>query len=133
MKWNYDKIYSLRRVYLNIDEEQLFRVAKQIMEDEKPYLKCHLTLDELAERINVSRNTLSRTINLYAKVRFTTWLTMYRVAEVEQLAMMKENQATPLKKLAKQAGFASRTSFYRGFKNMRGIAPEEWRKKEFCE
>lgn len=133
MNANYGNSHSGRRTYLSLNDEQIFCMAIQIMSDHKPYLEYYLTLDELAGRMDVSRNALSRAINLYAKMSFTTWLTIYRVTEMERLAEIEENRTSSLAELAKQAGFASRTSFYRGFRNIRGITPEEWRKKKLAE
>lgn len=130
MNEHYENSHNQRRTYLNLDDEQIFRAAEQMMRDDKLYLEFDLTLDSLADRMRVHRNALSRAVNLYAGVNFPTWLTLYRITEVERLAVMVDNKKVTFEKLAKRAGFTNRTSFYRSFKIIRGITPEEWRKRQ---
>lgn len=111
-----------------LDSVEIYRLAEDKMQVEKRYLDPYLTMESLAMELNVHRNALSAAVNRYAKTSFTLWLTSYRVAEVERLATAKENQGVSLEKLSQLAGFANRTSFYRGFKNIRGVAPVEWQK-----
>lgn len=119
-----------RKCLAVLDGVEIYRLAEHKMRVERRYLDPYLTMESLAAELNIHRNALSAAVNRYAQTSFSLWLTAYRVAEIEQLAAVKENQAVPLEKLGMLAGFANRTSFYRGFKNIRGITPSEWRKKK---
>lgn len=119
---------SGRKCFATLNGIEIYRLAEQEMKAKKRYLDHSLTMESLAAELNVHRNALSAAVNRYAKMSFSLWVTSYRVTEVERLATAKENQTISLEKLALRAGFTNRNSFYRGFKNIVGITPVEWRK-----
>ena len=114
-----------KRTYASMTDVQLFAIARQKVEDEKYYLDPYLTLETLAGEINVSRNALSAAVNRYAGMIFPVWIANYRIAEVERLAELPENQRANIATLARQAGFANRTNFYRVYRAIRGQAPSQ--------
>lgn len=119
-----------KRKFAALDDKEVFRLAKYKMETEKRYLDPLLKMELLAGEMNVHRNMLSRAVNTYTGVTFATWMLSYRMAELERLAAMKENKTIQTARLAREAGFGSRTTLYRNFQMMRGITPEQWRKKK---
>lgn len=80
-------------------------------------------MESLATHINVHRNMLSRAVNRYAGTTFPHWVGFYRVAEVEKQAAEIRNRGRKLEELALEAGFSSRSSFYRVFKKIRNTLP----------
>ncbi len=100
-----------------------------IMESEKPYLNPDLTLPELAKKLNVSRNHLSNVINQVHKVNFYQFVNRYRVEEVKKLMRDPANKHLKLLSLAYDAGFNSKASFNRIFKQMTHMTPSEYYEK----
>lgn len=107
---------------------EIFALAEDKMRKQRRFLDPYLNMESLADELGVHRNALSRAVNQCGGTTFLRWLTAYRVAEVERLAQLEENREELLERLAMLAGFSNRNSFYRGFKNTRGITPGEWRK-----
>lgn len=112
-----------RKSFALLDERAVFDMVREKMEKEKIYLDRSLTMESLAARMNIHRNMLSRAVNRYAGKSFPCWLGSYRVAEVERQAAKTANQEIKLEELALEAGFSSRSSFYRVFKKIRNALP----------
>lgn len=92
------------------------------------FLNPELTLNSLAENLNIHPNLLSRIINEGAHKNFSDFINEYRVACVI------ENIKNPLYKditllgIAHESGFNSKTSFYRTFKKFTDKTPSEYLK-----
>jgi AraC-like DNA-binding protein len=116
-----------------VTDAELLSINKkliEIMEKERPYLDPDLTLPELAKRIDVSRNHLSNVINQVHKVNFYQFINRYRVEEVKRLMRDPENKHIKLLSLAYDAGFNSKASFNRIFKQMTNMTPSEYYEKK---
>jgi AraC-like DNA-binding protein len=96
------------------------------MEDEKPYLDPELSLPQLADALGVSRNQLSGIINRFQKINFYEFVNTYRVDEVKRLMQDERNKHFKLISLAYDAGFNSKASYYRIFKQMTNMTPAQY-------
>jgi AraC-like DNA-binding protein len=96
------------------------------MEEEKPYLNPDLGLLELAEKINVSRHQLSNVINQNNQKNFYEFINSYRTEEVKRLMQDPANKHLKLISLAYDAGFNSKASFNRIFKQMTSMTPSKY-------
>lgn len=98
------------------------------MQHEKPYLKPELTLVELAEQVNMSRNELSALINNDINSNFYLYVNKFRVEHVKlQMKEDAQKQFTILA-LAYESGFNSKSTFNTVFKKVTGLTPSEYRK-----
>jgi AraC-like DNA-binding protein len=91
------------------------------MEEKKPYLNPKLSLQELAQNLDISSNRLSQIINQQAEVNFHDFINQYRIEEF--LRNAKSNKNYSLLALALDAGFNSKSSFNHIFKKQKGISP----------
>lgn len=98
----------------------------QYMGNEKPYLNPELSLPELANSLEISRNQLSGLINQFHKKNFYEFVNQYRIDEVKKLMQDPLNKHLKLISLAYDAGFNSKASFYRIFKQLAGMTPSEY-------
>lgn len=96
------------------------------MLEEKPYLNPELTLPELATNLEFSRNQLSGIINQVHKKNFYEFVNEYRVDEVKRLMNDPANKHLKMISLAYDAGFNSKASFYRIFKQLTKMTPSEY-------
>ena len=96
------------------------------MENEKPYLNPELSLSELANSLNISRNQLSGIINQLHKINFYEFINQYRIKEVKQLMEDPSNKHLKLISLAYDAGFNSKSSFNRIFKQITNMTPSKF-------
>lgn len=102
----------------------------RLMQTEKMYMDPELTLDKLAQTLAVSRGVLSQLLNDYLRVNFYDYINRFRVEEVKRLVLGSEKQHLTLVGLAFEAGFSSKTSFYRVFKRFTQMTPSEFIRRE---
>lgn len=105
---------------------ELNELLMSYMEKEKPYLNPELSLPELADSLEISRNQLSSVINSLHKKNFYEFVNQYRVNEVKQLMKDPANKHLKLISLAYDAGFNSKASFYRIFKQLTHLTPTQY-------
>lgn len=90
------------------------------------YKLSALRLDYLSRKIGTNRSYLSRFINETLGIDFTHLVSIYRIEEFKKLALLPEYDGVSLNIIAKEAGFASRSSFHAHFKNIMKQTPAEW-------
>ncbi|MCD4730821.1 MAG: helix-turn-helix domain-containing protein [Bacteroidales bacterium] len=113
----------------SIQDPLLITINEQLikyMKNEKPYLNPELSLSELANSLNISRNQLSGIINQLHKINFYEFVNQYRIKEVKQLMEDPSNKHLKLISLAYDAGFNSKASFNRIFKQITNMTPSKF-------
>ncbi|MDG3581367.1 AraC family transcriptional regulator [Galbibacter pacificus] len=99
------------------------------MEKEKPYLDFDISQSDLATKLKMSTHHLSEVLNFCFEQNFYNFINIYRVNEAQKL--MRDIRYKDYKVLAigYEAGFKSKTSFNRVFKNHTGLTPSQFRKE----
>lgn len=98
------------------------------IENEKIYLNNDLTLEDISNRLNVSKNHASQVINENFGMSFNNLINKYRIDEV--IKHIEEGDSDiNLGDLAYKVGFNNRNSFYNAFKKFTGISPTNYIKK----
>ena len=97
-----------------------------LMEDEKPYLEPDLNLLQLAEKVQLSRNQLSYIINQEHQMNFNEFVNSYHIEKVKRLMHEPANKHFKIISLAYDAGFNSKASFNRIFKQMTSMTPSQY-------
>ncbi|MCQ9640930.1 helix-turn-helix domain-containing protein [Chryseobacterium sp. WG14] len=110
---------------LKKEPEQLKNLM-QFMETEKPYLDDKLTLQKLAEQINLPEKQLSLLINQHTGKHFFDFINEFRINDAKTL-LKEQSQLTVLEVLYK-VGFNSKSSFYTAFKKATNLTPTDYRK-----
>lgn len=103
----------------------LYRKVLTVMEKEKPFVNPRLTIDGLARIVGTNRTDLSFCINSMSHCNFSHWIAIYRVNYLLELHM--QDKSKPLDTFISEAGFSSRSSFYRQFKMVTGLTPAQFR------
>jgi AraC-like DNA-binding protein len=115
--------------YSSLTEAQAEDYRRQLldyMRTAKPYLEPRITIGELAQRLDVPANELSRVINEQLGQNFFDFINGYRVAEFKNLLAEPANRHLTLLSLAHEAGFNSKSSFNAIFKKSTGLTPSEY-------
>ncbi len=95
------------------------------MKSERYYKDSELTLEKLAQLVHENKYYISETLNNYANKPFYTYINEYRVMDtkgkIERYATneLDINMLT----IAYSAGFNSKSSFNKYFKEMTGLTP----------
>ncbi len=96
---------------------------EQLMLEKKPYLNRKLLKAELAELLGVSSPELARLLNENIGMNFFEYVNYFRIKEFVALAKTERAQALTLFGLAQEAGFNSKTTFNKAFRELMGTSP----------
>ncbi len=110
------------------DSDKMFEQLRRLMETGEVYTDPDLTLPLLAEQLNWSTNTLSRVINDSGQQNFYDFINNYRIKKV--LADLQDSSKNRLSILdiSFNAGFNSKATFNKVFKQKTGTTPNQARK-----
>lgn len=106
--------------------EEINNKLLDFINTEKPYLNPELSLQELADKLEVKRHHLSNVINQKHKKNFYEFINQYRIEEVKAMMTNPENKHLKLISIAYDAGFNSKASFNRIFKQMTDMTPSQF-------
>ena len=104
-----------------------------LMESDKPYLNCELTLNRLSEMMAVTSHNLSEVINSRLNKTYYDFINEYRVEEFKKKLSDPSARNYNLISLAFDSGFNSKTAFNTIFKKFTGQTPSEFRTALFSQ
>ncbi|MGE8433332.1 helix-turn-helix domain-containing protein [Chryseobacterium joostei] len=107
------------------EPEQLKNLLK-FMDTEKPYLDDKLTLQKLAEQMNMQEKQLSLLINKHTGKHFFDFINEFRINYAK--ALLKDQPQLTVQEVLYEVGFNSKSSFYTAFKKETGCTPTDYRK-----
>ena len=93
------------------------------MQEHKPYLNNELTLPMLAEQLEISTNNLSQILNEGFGENFYKFINRYRIEESQRLLQDPALAHFNILGIAFEAGFNSKATFNKTFKEIVGISP----------
>lgn len=108
------------------DDEQLMAAIERLMHDERLYRRQGLTVAVVAARLGRNHRVVSEVISRCGGTNFKTYVNAFRVEEAVALMASGWLHDHTVDALAEECGFASRVSFYRVFKRMKGVAPTDY-------
>ncbi len=100
-----------------------------LMEQKKPYLNSKLLKAELAEMLGVNNPEMARLLNEKVGMNFFEYVNYYRIKEFVALAKTDKAKSLTFFALAQEAGFNSKTTFNKSFKNLMGTSPKDYLSK----
>ncbi|HHX05742.1 MAG TPA: helix-turn-helix domain-containing protein, partial [Pseudomonas sp.] len=114
--------YSLMRLAKPHKDE----LVKQVQEWLQAHYAQRFTLDELAQRFNVSKRTLIRRFNAALDSPPNAYLQSLRIEAAQKLL---EETEFSVDLVMSQVGYEDASSFRRLFRNRTGVTPTEYRKR----
>ena len=106
--------------------EEINEKLLDYIHEEKPYLNPELSLQDLADKLDVKRHHLSNVINQKHNKNFYEFINQYRITEVKAMLTDPENKHLKLISLAYDAGFNSKATFNRIFKQTTNMTPSQF-------
>ncbi len=108
------------------DADKLENSLLDYMQNGKPYIHSDLKLQDLADNLSCTTRELSQLFSGRMNTNFTDFVNKYRVEEFKM--KIKESSSTKytLASLSEKCGFNSRVTFYRAFKKVTGITPQDY-------
>lgn len=106
--------------------KRMIQRLEKVLAEKKLYLNPNLTRANLAEELGVSEVYISSLLNEGMSISFYELINRYRVEEAIRLIQNgKLNQFT-VEALAKEAGFRSKSTFNKAFKQLTGTTPTRY-------
>jgi AraC-like DNA-binding protein len=109
---------------------QILDQLKNIMEQERLYLRPDLDLELLSRHVDIAPKNISMVLNNYLDQSFNQWINNYRVAAFKQRLLEADHAHLTLVGVAFECGFNSQASFQRIFKQVTGMVPSAY--KDSC-
>ena len=106
---------------------QTYQKLIEYFESEKPYLNSNLKFDDVTGQLRINRKTISDLIQQHAGMSFKMFVNNYRIKEVLRHLASPELKNYKIEAVAKEAGFGSKTAFYKAFSQITGTRPSEFR------
>jgi YesN/AraC family two-component response regulator len=108
----------------NVD---LIRVKiNSYMLQQKPFLKPHYKLKDLAEDLQMPLHQLSAFLNKRLGMHFTDYLNQFRIKYCEDLIKNERPGRINQKELVAKCGFHNRNTFTTAFKKFTGKTPSDY-------
>jgi AraC-like DNA-binding protein len=110
----------------NENLQPLMEKVDNYVKNNKPYINPKLTLNELADGLQMNAYVLSKIINEGFDKNFFDFINTYRIEEFKQLLQSPKYQNYTLLSVAFEVGFNSKTAFNRSFKKLTNDTPSEY-------
>lgn len=123
---NYD--LTKQRIYSDSDKVRIEKLKNFLIESEL-YLNSELTLNELANQLNIPAKELSILINHKLNKHFFDLINEYRIEKAMQILQNPKESHLTILEILYAVGFNSKSSFNTAFKKHTGLTPTEYRQK----
>ena len=114
---------------ITTDYTLLLQRLATYMVSQKPYLESELTLDDLAQRLDVRPKVLSAALNDGLGQHFFDYVNRYRVDEAKRLLTNPPDPKVTVLEVMYQVGFNSRSSFNTLFRKYTGQTPSAFKNR----
>lgn len=101
------------------------RKLDEYVELHQPWKNHDLKLDLLADYLNIQRHHLTQVLNTQKNKNFNSYINEMRVDHVCELMKDKKEEVS-LADLGFMSGFNSKSTFYRWFKEIKGMTPAQY-------
>jgi len=108
-------------------QQQLFNNIHLYVKDHKIFTDPFLSLESLAEDINMSKGHLSFLINTYSERNFSEYINEFRVDQVKYWILDKDFVNYTIESIGLESGFNSKSTFYTAFKKFTDLTPSQFK------
>ncbi len=124
----FDKKIDINGIQNNKGKSEYISKLTSFMVEEKPYLDFELTLQKLANQINMPEKELSLLINHHLSKHFFNFINEYRINDAKTLLKDPTKKDITVLEILYEVGFNSKSSFYTAFKKATNQTPTMYRK-----
>lgn len=109
------------------ESQELMQRICELMENQQLYLDSNLKLTDVAAMLGTNRNVVSVCINSKRNCSFSQFVGEYRIAHAKNI--MRREPGKKISEVWMASGFSTETSFFRTFKSITGMTPNEYKMK----
>lgn len=113
----------------NEEKSEVLEALKKLMESKKLYLNSKLTIDELADQLNVNKRIISIVVNDEMGANIYGFINDYRIREFKKIISDPDMAYLSMEGIAEKVGFTSKSSFNASFKKATGKTPSQYRQQ----
>ncbi|MBN9313201.1 MAG: hypothetical protein BGO40_05150 [Chryseobacterium sp. 39-10] len=112
----------------SVKEQLILSKIEEVMREQKLYKNPNLSLNDLAEAISESRNSISAALNNGCNKTFYNYVNELRIEESKHLLRCEKMLHFSVEGIAAQSGFKTMSVFYKLFKDIEETTPSVYRK-----
>ncbi|MEQ8926371.1 MAG: AraC family transcriptional regulator [Fulvivirga sp.] len=112
--------------YHKEDLDELASKIRDVLKYQQPYLNQEFSLKELADLCEADKFKVSYTINKVLNTTFTNLVNSHRVEAFIKLTDDDRLKHYNYVGIAQEAGFKTKSTFYKSFKEIKGCTPKEY-------
>lgn len=127
-----DETFSKKDIQNGLPElkrKEILKNLVEFVEKNEIYLKKDLTIHDISKEININSSYISNVLNQNLKCNFVTFINTYRINKAKDILLSKEYSNYTIEAISELVGFNSKSSFNNAFKQISGITPSEFKKK----
>jgi AraC-like DNA-binding protein len=111
-------------------KSKLLKDLIELFEKKEIFRQHDLKITDLSKKLNTNRTYISRIVNEELETNFCDLVNNYRVEYAMKLLNNPKNNSLLMSQIAEMSGFTNESSFYRIFKEKKGISPGDYRKQK---
>ncbi len=128
--WDDRVLFSARHVSTSTQEDEaILKALDDVLEQERLFADPEVTLDRLAAALSLRPRRVSEAVNRLHDVSVPAYINRRRVEEAKKLLAGDAAAGRSLLALAHDAGFNSKATFNRAFKEIVGETPSAYRQR----
>ena len=112
-----------------VEQQTLKHNIESFFNDDKLFLNPDLSLEILSKKLNTEKSLVSKFLKETYNKGFNDFVNQYRIEAFKKHLSEKTYENYDLVSLAKETGFKSKATFYRVFKQLEGITPNQYKKQ----
>lgn len=112
---------------LGVVDQHVIANLERLMQEQRYYINPDITLDKLADQVNMPPRKLSMTIKAHYRQSFYEFINTYRIAEAKRLLAEPAESRKSITDIYLEVGFNSKSVFNSFFKTTEGVTPSEYR------
>ena len=120
--------YSISEVLTQKNDH--ITALKQFLEGDRNFLNPNMSLDMIADELNLSQGHLSKLINTELGLSFKDYLNSLRIEEAKRYLKDSEFSNYTLAAIGLEAGFNSKSAFNASFKKITGLTPSQFKQQQ---
>ncbi len=104
-----------------------FQKLELLCKEQHMYTDSTLNREKVAEKLGISAGYVSQIVNTITGDNFAHYINQYRVEAVKEMISDPEYENYNLLTMGLEAGFTSKTTFFKAFKKVTGQTPNEYK------
>ena len=113
---------------LDSEKKALFDKIEVLLKEKKIFTEPKLSVDFLANELEVNSNKLSNCIKQFSDKNFNDYINEFRIELAKDLLINENYKNYTITSIGLESGFNSKSSFYHTFKKHTGLTPSEYQK-----